>query len=80
MPGVDGVSRSDVHIRLESGESASSQRRLPPRKLGRTGLKLDARMAMGDKLRRVVYFLVGEGDTTGENLEINAMIIQLFIL
>lgn len=70
VPGVEGVSLSDVHIRLESGESASSQRRLPGSMLGRlTGLKLDARIAIGDKLRRVVYFRVGEGDTTGENLE-----------
>ena len=70
VPGVDGVSRSEVHIRLDSGESASSQRRLPGSMFGRlTGLKLDARMAIGDKLRRVVYFRVGEGDTTGENLE-----------
>ncbi|KAF9412253.1 hypothetical protein HW555_009196 [Spodoptera exigua] len=66
VPGVEGVSLSEVHIRLESGESASSQRRLPDSMFGRlTGLKLDARIAMGDKLRRVVYFRVGEGDTTG---------------
>lgn len=70
MPGVEGVSLSEVHIRLERGESASSHRRLPDSMFGRlTGLKLDARIAMGDKLRRVVYFRVGEGETTGENLE-----------
>lgn len=70
VPGVDGVSLSDVHIRLESDESASSHLLFPPRKLGRlTGLKLEARMAMGERLRLVVYFLLGEGDTTGENLE-----------
>lgn len=70
VPGVEGVRRSDVHMRLDSGESASSQRRLPGSRLGRlTGLKLDARIAMGERLRRVVYFRVGDGDTTGENLE-----------
>lgn len=69
VPGVEGVRRSLVHMRLDSGESASSQRRLPPTRLGRlTGLKDDARMAIGDRLRRVVYLRVGDGDTTGENL------------
>lgn len=70
MPGVEGVSLSDVHIRLESGESASSHRRLPGSMLGRPmGLKLDARICIGDRLRRVVYFRVGDGDTTvGEYL------------
>lgn len=69
VPGVEGVSLSEVHIRLDRGESASSHRRLPDSMFGRlTGLKLDARIAIGDKLRRVVYFRVGEGETTGENL------------
>lgn len=71
VPGVEGVSLSEVHIRLVLGESASSHRRLPHNKVGRpTGLKLDARIWIGDKLRRVVYFRVGDGDTTvGENLK-----------
>lgn len=70
VPGVEGVSRSLEHIRLDRGESPSSQRRFPPRRrFGLlTGLKLEALMAIGDRLRRVVYFLVGDGDTTGENL------------
>lgn len=70
VPGVEGVNLSEVHIRLGRGESASSHRRLPINKFGRlTGLKLDARICMGDKLRRVVYFRVGDGETTvGENL------------
>lgn len=67
MPGVEGVSLSDVHIRLDKGESMSSHLRLPERWFGRlTGLKLDARIIIvGDTLRRVVnvHFLVGDGDT-----------------
>lgn len=68
VPGVEGVSLS-VHIRFDIEESPSSHRRLPTNTLGLTGLKEDARRAMGDKLRRVVNFRVGDGDTTGENLE-----------
>lgn len=70
VPGVEGVRRS-VHIRLDSGESSSSQRRLHGMiRVGRlTGLKLDCRIALGERLRRVVYLRVGDGDTTGENLE-----------
>lgn len=68
MPGVEGVRRS-VHIRLETGESASSHRRLVTMYEGRLmGLKLEARIWIGDRLRRVVYFRVGDGDTAGENL------------
>lgn len=71
VPGVEGVSRP-VHIRLETGESPSSYRRFPvSRWVGRlTGLKLHG--AIGDRLRRVVYLRVGDGDTTGENLERDA--------
>lgn len=74
VPGVEGVNLSDVHIRLDKGESISSHLRLPERWFGRlTGLKLDARiMIVGETLRRVVNvdFLVGDGDTwEGEILE-----------
>lgn len=72
--GVEGVRRSGQG-RLLSGESASSPRRLLPSE-GRalddsdteTGLNEDARIAIGERLRRVVYLRVGDGDTTGENL------------
>lgn len=72
VPGVEGVSLSDVHMRFDSEVSESSQRRFPTSTLGRlTGLKLDARSAMGDRLRLVVNLgcvRVGDGETTGENL------------
>lgn len=68
VPGVDGVSLPVVHTLFGRGDSASSQRRLPTRMFGLTGLKLDGRIAMGERLLRVVYFRVGDGDTTGENL------------
>lgn len=73
VPGVEGVRRSDVHMRFESGECGSSQRLLPDSAVGRpTGLKLDARKGIGDRLRRVVYFRVGDDDDIifGENLVI----------
>lgn len=69
VPGAPGARRS-VHGRLQAGASPSAQRRLLTRYAGRgfTGLKLDARIWIGDRLRRVVYLRVGDGDTTGENL------------
>lgn len=74
VPGVEGVRRS-VHILLGRGESGSSHRRLPASAPPRpTGLKLDARIAIGERLRRVVYFRVGEGETTGGNLEFKQLL------
>lgn len=67
MPGAGGVARP-VHSRLPGAASSPPRARLPPSTVGRTGLKDDARRAMGDRLRRVVYLRVGDGDTAGENL------------
>lgn len=55
--GVGGVGgdRRSGHERLASGQSGSSPRRLPPASRRFVGLKLDARSAIGDRLRRVVY-------------------------
>lgn len=79
VPGVEGVSLS-VHILLEIEESPSSHRLLPTRTLGRTGLKEDARKAIGLRLRRVVNLRVGDGETTGENLKIAKIVFLMYFL